>query len=54
MKYMRGKGKKGDDLFKINKLANMLLSGLFEIERVISKGVPLPIGTSLVGIAMKK
>ncbi len=54
MKYMRGKGKKGNDLFKINKITNMLLSGLFEIERVISKGVPLPIGTSLVGIARKK
>lgn len=54
MKYMRSKGKKGDDLFKINKITNMLLSGLFEIERFISKGIPLPIGTSLICIARKK
>lgn len=53
MRYIRSKGEKSDALFKINRFANALLYKLFDIERIISKGLPLPIGTSLIGIAKK-
>lgn len=52
MKYIRSKDK-NDDLFKINRFLNSLLYKLFDIERIISKVLPLPIGTSLIGIAQK-
>jgi ubiquinone/menaquinone biosynthesis C-methylase UbiE len=45
---------KGDDLFRINKLVNILLGKLFDTERHISKIVTLPLGTSLIGIARKE
>jgi ubiquinone/menaquinone biosynthesis C-methylase UbiE len=53
MKYLRGKSKKNNNQFKINKLVNPLLKGIFNIERLISKGLPLPIGTSLIVVAQK-
>jgi hypothetical protein len=53
MKYMRRGSAKSNDQFKINRLANTLLKALFEAERFISKVLPLPIGTSLIGIARK-
>jgi ubiquinone/menaquinone biosynthesis C-methylase UbiE len=54
MKYVRGKNKKSDDIFRIGRIANILLSGIFETERLISKVFPLPVGTSLIAIARKK
>ncbi len=51
MKYMRGKNKKTNNQFKINNLVNPLLNGIFDTERLISKGFPLPLGTSLIAIA---
>jgi len=55
MKYMRrdNKDKKTNDLFKINTLFNSILAGLFDIERIVSKGLPLPVGTSLIAVARK-
>lgn len=53
MKHMRKSGVKNNDLFKINSIVNVLLAGFFNIERIVSKRVPLPIGTSLIGIAQK-
>ncbi len=54
MKYMRRENKKGDDIFKVNKTINTLLCCVFETERFISKVLPLPVGTSLIGVARKK
>lgn len=54
MLYMRRKGKENEDQFKINKLANIFLKKLFNVERLISRAVPLPIGTSLIAIAEKR
>jgi SAM-dependent methyltransferase len=55
LKHIRGKRKNNeDDLFKINRFVNTVLTGLFSVERIISKGLTLPIGTSLIAIAQKK
>ncbi|GBD99329.1 putative S-adenosylmethionine-dependent methyltransferase/MSMEI_2290 [bacterium BMS3Abin07] len=54
MKYLRGNQKHGSaDQFNINPLVNVLLKRLFEMERHISGFLPLPIGTSLIGVARK-
>jgi SAM-dependent methyltransferase len=53
MKYMRAKGEIDSDPFNINKLVNMLLKIIFDVERLVSKGLPLPIGTSLIAVARK-
>lgn len=50
----RNKIGKRDDLFSINTLANLLLKTLFNAERYISQYIPIPIGTSLIGIARKE
>lgn len=54
MKYLRGKNKKNNNHFKINRLVNTCLKRLFDIERLISQGISLPIGTSLIAVARKK
>ncbi|MBI5042755.1 MAG: class I SAM-dependent methyltransferase [Nitrospirae bacterium] len=54
MRYMRVKSRNDNDLFKINRLFNVFFKGFFDIERIISKGLSLPIGTSLVAIAQKE
>lgn len=54
MKYMRGKNKKTNNQFKINRLINTMLEGFFDIERLISQGISLPIGTSIIAVARKK
>lgn len=53
MKYLRRRNTNGDLQLGINKLANPLLKGLFNLERIISNGVPLPIGTSIIAVARK-
>jgi ubiquinone/menaquinone biosynthesis C-methylase UbiE len=54
MKYTRDKKCKKNDVFKINPLINVILKGLFDIERFMSKSFPLPIGTSIIAVAKKK
>ena len=49
----RSKRREYGDPFRINTLVNTLLKGLFDIERSISKCIPLPIGTSLIAIAQR-
>jgi SAM-dependent methyltransferase len=53
MKYSRNKDRGKNDLFSISSLTNPLLKGIFHVERLISKGLPLPIGTSLIAVARK-
>jgi len=53
MKYMCKKKVKNSDAFKINELINTLLKWFFDTERLISKCLSLPIGTSFVGVACK-
>jgi SAM-dependent methyltransferase len=53
MKYMRGKNNKADLHLRTHGLVNPLLTGLFDIERFISKGLSLPIGTSIIAVAQK-
>jgi SAM-dependent methyltransferase len=53
MKYLRSKGETVEDAFRISRVMNILLKGLFDGERLISKGLSLPIGTSLIAIARK-
>lgn len=53
MKYTRKISKKNDNFFKINVFVNALLRGVFDVERIISKNLSLPIGTSLISVARK-
>jgi SAM-dependent methyltransferase len=53
MKLLRGKKDEVSDHFKISKAINSLMTIYFECERVISRFVKLPIGTSLIAIAKK-
>lgn len=53
MLYTRRKCKENEDQFKVNRFANIFLKKLFNVERLISKAVPLPIGTSLIAIVQK-
>ena len=54
MKCIRAKGRRSNHLFKINCLVNAILTRFFDVERIISKGLSLPVGTSLMAIARKK
>jgi len=53
VKYIRGKSKKDSDKFVINSFVNTLFKAIFHIERIFSKRLPLPIGTSLIAVAQK-
>jgi SAM-dependent methyltransferase len=54
MKWTRKKCKKsGGNQLKINRYINVILNGLFNMERIISKVIPLPIGTSIIAVAQK-
>lgn len=54
VKYIRSKRAGLDEQLRINPLINILLKRLFDIERFVSKGIFLPIGTSLIAAAQKK
>ncbi|MGE5893561.1 MAG: methyltransferase domain-containing protein [bacterium] len=55
MKHIRRKGlKQSDEQFKINSFMNLFLTWIFNTERIGSRYVPLPIGTSLIVVARKK
>ena len=54
MKFMRSKSGRDNDQFSINRLVNRLLKGLFDAERIVSRKLPLPIGTSLIAVARKR
>lgn len=53
MKYIRNKIQMKKDPFSVSPLSNPLLKGLFNVERFVSKGLPLPLGTSLIAVAQK-
>jgi len=53
MKWTRRKYQKSSNQLKMNGLTNVLLSRFFDAERLISKFLPLPIGTSLIAVAQK-
>jgi len=53
MKLLRRKHKSAEDEFKISPLMNEIMKFWFNMERVFSKAVPLPIGTSLIAVAKK-
>jgi SAM-dependent methyltransferase len=53
MKLARGKESDKKNVFAINSIANVISRGFFEIERLISGKMPLPTGTSLIGIGKK-
>lgn len=53
MKYLRRKQAKSKNQFEISKLSNALFRGVFDIERIMTKYISLPIGTSLIAIARK-
>ncbi len=53
IRFLRKRVKKYDELFKINRSVNIFFKTLFDIERIISKVLPLPIGTSLIAVARK-
>jgi ubiquinone/menaquinone biosynthesis C-methylase UbiE len=54
IKYIRGKSEQGSDKLIINRFVNTLFKAIFHIERIVSKGLPLPIGTSLIAVAKKR
>lgn len=51
MKLLRGKQKEPALELRTGTVANFLLKGLFHLERVVSRQVPLPIGTSIIAVA---
>lgn len=53
MRYIGMKGAVGDQ-FKINPLANMLFAAALHAERLISRAISLPIGTSLIIVSQKR
>lgn len=53
IRYIWGGNKKIDNQFMINRFMNALLKGTCEIERLISKNIALPVGTSLIAVAKK-
>ena len=53
IRYIRKKSTGMGNQFKVNKLVNICLKILFDFERLISRSVSLPIGTSLIVIAKK-
>jgi ubiquinone/menaquinone biosynthesis C-methylase UbiE len=54
MKYLRRKGAQNKDYFRINPIMNALLKGVCDFERIISKSISLPFGTSIMAIAAKE
>jgi hypothetical protein len=54
MKYLRNKDTTNNDPFRINSFLNSFLLRLLNLERIISKRISLPIGTSLIAIARKE
>lgn len=54
MKRLRGKNKKTNNQFKINRFVNTLLKIIFNFESLISICLPLPVGTSIIAVARKK
>jgi len=54
MKYMRRRKKYTQNQFRINTIINALLTKIFGIERVMSRWLPFPIGTSLLAVAQKQ
>jgi len=53
MKLMKRQKIDVADTFKINRVTNILMKGVFDTERMFSKFVSLPFGTSLVAVAQK-
>jgi SAM-dependent methyltransferase len=53
MKFIRKKGEIRDNPFRINNAVNIMLKSLFDIERLLSRTLPLPIGTSIIALARK-
>lgn len=53
MKYLRRKEKESYNHFRINSIVNTVLKGIFNMERIASRGIPLPIGTSLIAVAKR-
>ncbi|MEK6692719.1 MAG: class I SAM-dependent methyltransferase [Nitrospirota bacterium] len=53
MKYLRRKEKESYNQFQINGVVNTIMKGIFNMERIASRGVPLPIGTSLIAVAKR-
>lgn len=53
MKYLRSKEKEAENHFQIKGIVNTILKGIFNMERIASRGVPLPIGTSLIAVAKR-
>jgi len=51
---MISRKKQNDDPFAISSIANAVFGVLFQVERVISKTLPLPLGTSLLALARKE
>ena len=53
MKLLRKKQGQADDLLRINKVINLMARLIFDLERIISRFIKLPIGTSIIAIAKK-
>jgi len=51
IKIKRMKVSKTEDPFRVGRIMNTSLSALFEMERYISRWIPLPTGTSLISVA---
>ena len=53
MKLLRRRQGKTDELLKINPTINFIAQVLFDFERIVSRYVKLPIGTSIIAVAKK-
>jgi SAM-dependent methyltransferase len=54
MKVLRANKVEVKDIFRTNRVINALLAWSCDLERIVSTKLPLPIGTSLIGIATKE
>lgn len=52
-KYVRAHGYKESYHFGFSRLVNTLIRGIFDVERIVSKVLTLPLGTSLIAVARK-
>lgn len=53
MKILRRKQGSAEDSLKINRITNLIAELLFDFERIISRYIKLPVGTSIIAVGKK-
>ena len=53
-KFLRNKKRRPEEEFRIGRRMNTVLSAVCDFESMVSRFIPLPIGTSLIAVAKKR